>query len=203
MSTIYPKLEENLFVHGNYETKSYIPASINGRTDELLVKYYNGFKELADAGVEYIIKNSDSNAVKDSLVFPVIFNYRHYLELILKKYAIKYADNQVERDKLGEKLGHSLKFYWGKVKPILIDVYGNNEGVDELVEATESYILQFHELDGGSFTFRYPFAKGEDFAPFFEKDLHIDTVHLKERMDELYNLLEYMEDAIEDRNQNE
>lgn len=203
MSSIYPKRGEKLFVAGNYETKSYIPASVNGRTDELLNKYYNGFKELADAGVEQIIANSHSNAVKDKLVFPIMFNYRHYLELLLKKYAIKYAKDKAERMELGENMGHNLEFYWRKVKPLLVDVYSGHDDIEEITEATESYILQFQELDRGSFTFRYPFAKGEEFAPFFNSDLHIDTVHLRDRMNELYNLLEYMEDAIEYKTNNE
>lgn len=202
MSSIYPKRGEKLFVNGDYETNSYIPASINGKTEDLLNKYYNGFKELADAGVEQIIANSHSNAVKDKLVFPIMFNYRHYIELILKKYAIKYANDESERMELGQKLGHNLEFYWRKVKPLLIDVYSAHDNLEEISEATESYILQFQELDRGSFTFRYPFAKGEKFAPFFNTDFHIDTVHLRDKMNELYNLLEYMEDVIEHKGNN-
>ncbi|WP_153721793.1 hypothetical protein [Sporosarcina cascadiensis] len=203
MRTIYPKLGEKLIMGGNKETKAYIPASVNGRTDELLNRYYHGFKKIADAGVQQIIENPRDNAVKDMIIFPIIFNYRHFLELLLKKYAIKYAKDKKDYEELGKNLAHNLEFYWKRVKPILEEVYKGADFIDEVAMATESYILQFQELDNGSFTFRYPFAKGEEFAPFFEEDLHIDVVHLKERVDELYNILEYMEDQLEHNRQNE
>lgn len=203
MSEFYPKLGEKLFISGNHKTKAIIPASIDGSTSELLDRYYRGFKELADEGVQHVVENFYSHEVKDKLIFPIMFNYRHYLELILKKYAIKYAKDKGELEKLGENLGHSLEFYWKRVKPLLTETYKHLADIEEVVAAAESYILQFQEVDNGSFTFRYPFAKGEKFAPYFEKDMHIDVVHLKGRMDELYNLLEYLDDSINYDRQNE
>ena len=82
----------------------------------------------------------DANHLKMRFVFPIIFNYRHYLELILKKYAIKYAENKEEYEKLGKNLGHNLNFYWDKVKPLLLDDYSDLYDIDELAEASESYI---------------------------------------------------------------
>lgn len=187
-----PKVGQKVFVTGDYKNMAHIPSVSYSGNHELLDRYYNGFKLIADTAVDNLLENAHANMLKDQLVFPIIFNYRHFIELILKKYAIKYKIEKIDLNNLG----HSLMFYWKVVKPLLLEVHKEQKDVNEVISATESYIEEFSELDSGSFRFRYPFSKGESLTPSFDEDFHVDYVQLKYRMNELYNILEYLEDYL-------
>ncbi|WP_156178024.1 hypothetical protein [Bacillus sp. SA1-12] len=77
---------------------------------------------------------------------------------------------------------HNLAFMWDKLKPILIDASKSQEEKD-MINAVDSYILQYHSFDKNSFKFRYPIDK--DYNPILKDEERIDIVNLKERMTEL------------------
>jgi len=111
--------------------------------------YIVGYKEAGDALVEAV---ANRRGTADSLVFPIVFLYRQYLELRLKS-LLQDGRRLLDREKRDD-IGHHLSKLWPEVKQILEEVWPNQE--DDHLEALESLIVQFEEVDPTSTSFRYP-----------------------------------------------
>ncbi|MCT4563660.1 MAG: hypothetical protein N4A68_05005 [Maledivibacter sp.] len=61
-----------------------------GEEDAQFYVYSEGYKKSGDILIEQGLKNNDHN-LKDKLVFPIIFSYRQYLELIMKHLFLEYS----------------------------------------------------------------------------------------------------------------
>ncbi|MDH2363774.1 hypothetical protein [Priestia megaterium] len=194
-----PQLGNKLFISGNYDSMSYIGTK---KPLEHLDLFAIGYKGAADELAEKSA-SSHSNLTKDSLVYPVIFLYRHYLELRLKQMYLRFTDNPDTKN-----LNHNLLITWEKTKPIIekANLGVEKEELRKTLQATENYIKQFGKKDLDSYVYRYPFAKSkkkqEDLKSYFDGEVRIDLLHLKERMNELENLffgtiaqLEYIDEV--------
>jgi hypothetical protein len=90
------------------------------------------------------------------LVYPILFNYRHSLELAIKWIIDRYGRyagvwlGEDERD-------HDLWALWQRCKTV-IDKVGSS-GDDEALNAVEQIVKDFHDLDKSSMAFRYPTTK--------------------------------------------
>ena len=103
---------------------------------------------------------------RNFLVFPICHSYRHFVELTLK-WLIHGGCLLAERDMNDTEArlrteSHNLRALWDTFKAIAREVE-QETGVDappqEDLEGIGSYIDQLHEVDRGSFTFRYPRTK--------------------------------------------
>jgi len=119
-----------------------------------------GYKFAADILVKEIKEKSiplTSFNLRDveSLVYPIAFLYRHYLELRLKE-IIKEG-----RDLIGDdptyKTTHNLIKLWENAKSVIEKVYPNDDP-QVLIEA-ELFLKTFNEVDSMSESFRYPTDK--------------------------------------------
>ena len=88
----------------------------------------------------------------DTLIYPVAFLYRHYLELRLKEIIVQGAELLAQQSDL--KPVHKLDVLWNSVRSILETVWPNGPRTD--LDAVENVIGQFHKLDLTSMAFRYP-----------------------------------------------
>ena len=127
-------------------------ASNNAHIDRFghhrLQSMADGFKKAADLSVE---QSTRDRMDRDMLIFPIIYNYRHFIELSLKYLIDAYGDF-VEISPIWNT--HDLSKLW----KTLIDLF-KRYGVDEVDEATSivgEFIAEFDRLDPGSFHFRYP-----------------------------------------------
>lgn len=155
--------------------------------------YSKGYKDAADRLVEYT--QTDKTSI-NFLVFPILFLYRHYLELALKEIIIA-ANRFLEKEHNVAK-SHNIMHLWEKVKGLISDVdldIPSNE-----MNAVENQISQFYKLDESSMTFRYPVNKqGRIFENLSD---YINIQNVREIVDGLHSwcfglvcvLLEY-EDA--------
>ncbi|WP_186421324.1 hypothetical protein [Bosea sp. CS1GBMeth4] len=108
----------------------------------------DGYKRAAD----HLVKLANANwHEREHLVYPILFNYRHFIELSLKSLI----------DEFGPEVGvpanwktHDLIVLWEALKRIY-EIYGIVERNDEDT-AVESVIKEFAVIDPGSFSFRYP-----------------------------------------------
>jgi len=104
------------------------------------------------------------------LLYPVVFLYRHHVELMLKSiiYAFDHpsvrlntrepALNEADRQNLSKgKKAHSLQWLWGRLLPA-VKALGNDIHHSETVEGISFYIQQLNEIDPGSVSFRYTTA---------------------------------------------
>ena len=120
----------------------------------------------------------------DCFIYPIIFLYRHYVELSLKNLLIK--SNITNSTVLGS---HNLENLWKKLKPIVLDL-----SLDEELgtEGFESYIKQITEIDKNSFSFRYD--KTKDRKERNLKDIsHINILVFSNHMEKLVNRIRFYE----------
>lgn len=130
-----------------------------------LVLMTTGYKEAADLMVE---KSSIDRATRDTLVFPIIFNYRQFLELSLKYQLAAF----------GPAVGiqpnwktHNLADLWAAFLEML-QRYGTNDP-DEADPVVGEIILEFAKIDPGSYSYRYPVDKKGKPIPVAYSELHL------------------------------
>ena len=116
---------------------------------DLTELYIVGYKEAGDSLVNSV---ADRSGTADSLIFPIVFLYRHYIELRLKSLL---QDGHRLLDKAHkQKPGHQLSRLWLEVRNILVDLWPDRNKDD--LAAFDSLINQFEQIDPRSTTFRYP-----------------------------------------------
>ena len=127
-----------------WQNNSYIDRYGHGR----LVMMMTGYKMAADLMVAHVAHARNDG---DALVFPVIFNYRQFVELSLK-YLIATYGHTVGID--AQWNTHDLGVLWSTFVQVL-DGYGHEdpEGTDAVVG---DIIAEFAKVDPRSFSYRYP-----------------------------------------------
>ncbi|HRE53683.1 MAG TPA: hypothetical protein PLP22_02680 [Candidatus Competibacter sp.] len=150
-------------------------------TPNVAYGYIHGYKCAADSLVTQIIQTRSN---QDILVFPIVFLYRHYLELALK-YII--ADG---RKLLGEKgsfpTHHKIEHLWPLAKGILRKIWSGSEPKE--VELIDHLIKELSIIDPDSMSFRYPEnLEGKNSLPNIK---HINLRHLGQTIDQVGDFLE-------------
>jgi hypothetical protein len=110
-----------------------------------------------------LIKSIRMAADEVFLFYPLVFLYRHHVELMLKNLVVAFDDPGVlqfaqplaltEAQRNGLLHGHSLQKLWNHILPS-IRALGNAISV-ETIEGVSHYIQQLNEIDPGSTNFRY------------------------------------------------
>jgi hypothetical protein len=120
--------------------------------------YRQGYRRAAKLLAEHVCNGYKD---QDLLVYPIVHNYRHHVELTLK-HLIALGSYLSEREITPQirrllRKSHSLIQLWGTLKPILFAtgaaVGWKPENAD--IEGVESYIQQLSGADEGSYNFRY------------------------------------------------
>jgi hypothetical protein len=114
--------------------------------------YARGYKEAADILVERI---EERNAGQDTLVYPIIFLYRQYLELEIKDTLRMARYLQGASDDLPTH--HRIADLWNELHRHLTAI-SPGDSVRELKEVAR-LIGEFSKIDPGSMAFRYPVDK--------------------------------------------
>ncbi|MDH4028383.1 MAG: hypothetical protein OEU95_06100 [Nitrospirota bacterium] len=127
-------------------------ACINWSHDPLEL-YIKGYKEAADSLVNKVIKTKTQ---QDTLVYPICFLYRQYIELRLKE--IIRTGRELLDEGRSFPQHHKIKTLWPTAKTILNEVYKDDTDSPDLL-FVEHIIMEFSSLDPESFAFRYPFDK--------------------------------------------
>lgn len=133
-----------------------------------LVLMLEGYKMGADLMVldaEKDVRN------RDLLIFPIIFNYRQFLELSLKYQLATH----------GPKVGigpnwksHKLEVLWSEFREML-EKFGTPDP-DEVDPVVGKIILEFAKIDPDSFSHRYPVDRHGALIPIAVGDLHLPTL---------------------------
>lgn len=136
---------------------NYCELSVVNRNNELndfLIP--KGYYETAIDGLKKI-RETQNNSVKDSLIYPVLYNFRHYLEITMKDTIrnFKISKKEISPEQVGYIGGHSLLDIWKKLKPYLPL---NEEQTDEC-KTFEELINEINEIDNQSFSFRYSYKR--------------------------------------------
>lgn len=124
-----------------------------------------------------LVEKTDAQPfLRTSLVYPIVFCYRHFLELSLKTLLKEYGGlgNISENWR-----SHGLEDLWRAIRSLLQSVDGD-QNEEQGTDAVESCIAEFAKIDPISMTFRYPFTKrGESINDIFRS---VDLSHLQNTM---------------------
>jgi hypothetical protein len=143
--------------------------------------YIYGFKTAADELV-------DEN-MPDLLVFPILFDYRQYLELVLKNVYKRNNSNKDFQNFL-KKHGHDLNGIFTDTSPFLMTKYNlTQNNVEDIYEVIKDFV----KIDKDSFSFRYDYTKNNistlDSKLNGNGELRIDLAALKSNINFIDNLL--------------
>jgi hypothetical protein len=130
----------------NQDWRANAPLEKGGQTR--LVLMAEGYKMGADAMVREASGDSYRSA---ALVFPILFNYRHFIELSIK-YTIATYGPTVGINPIWN--GHELIPLWNTLLEVF-DAYGTDDP-DEADKIVGAIIEEFAKLDPRSINNRYP-----------------------------------------------
>lgn len=103
---------------------------------------------------ELLIRACDEGSPhRHSLVYPILFTYRHAMELAMKWVILNYS--QYSNVEVGDFQHHNLWKLWCTCRQILAEF---ESGGDDVL-AVEQIVKDFHDLDGSAITFRYGYSK--------------------------------------------
>jgi hypothetical protein len=141
----WPRQSDSPFAQSTeWQANAYIDRHGHGR----FVMMMRGYKEGADLMVQ---RTCEDRRLRDSLVFPIIFNYRQFVELSLKYLIATYGPTVGVPARWKT---HELIALWNAFAKVL-QKYGHpypNEG--DL--ATAKIIAEFAKVDPRSDSYRYP-----------------------------------------------
>jgi len=108
--------------------------------DQALYGLREGYKNSADELVEIALANGNNPKILDTFIFPILFSYRHSLEISLKHIYMRTRGSM-------PKGGHSLLDLWDCVKKEIIDdmIY-SEDFINQVKTYKENFIR--YSLDG-------------------------------------------------------
>jgi hypothetical protein len=143
-------------------------AHIDQDSHTRLISMMTGYKEGADL---LVVKAQETGYLRDALVYPIIFNYRQFIELSLKY--IIYAFGHTVGIPANWK-SHDIAFLWSEFVKVQ-DAYGADD-VDQTNPIVAKIIAQFAKIDPDSFAFRYPMDKDGKLIPLGIDELDLATL---------------------------
>lgn len=147
--------------------------------------YAGGYKEAADRLVRSILQNRMS---LDALIYPVVFLYRHWIELRLKE-IISQGSILLRKPELAP-MSHDLQKLWQPARIVMTELWPEAD-VTELALVDNS-IEEFNKVDPTSTVFRYMRDKQQKIS--LPDDIsHINVRNLAQRMD---GLAVYLDGAV-------
>jgi len=185
-----PRKEDVLFVFDR--PTSTLWYSLLGAYD---LAYADAYLTAARVLVDHVEK-----VRKDNLVYPIVFLYRHHIELVLKNiigrapYLLDRPLTEAEKQHLGD---HRLDLLWQDLKPLFgnfckLAGWGEFSAAEEA--AIDSYIGQLTALDRRSLSFRY--ARSTKGTPTLGKDFDCFNLHhFTQMMERLTHYLDELDKA--------
>lgn len=136
------------------------------------------------------------------LVWPIVFNYRHHVELVLKRMLLalsELADAPLDRKSQQDLEQHHLGQLWADFKAFAARPEVRAQcsiaiAPDDLA-GVDDYIRQLSNVDPDSQTFRY--TRGKKGQPLLPRALtHINLLVFSEHMEHLCNFLDCWDNYI-------
>jgi len=159
-------------------------ASVNWSWDPML-GYVGGFSRAGRILVDHLAAGDDGDL--DFLVYPVVFCYRHAVEIALKQ-VIEIARRYLDQDG-GYPESHNLADLWNTCRPLLKRSFRDPP---ESYGRIDEVISRLHSLDPSGEAFRYPFGtKQSGRAPTLPAQIrNIPLSQLSTDVDEVLALLD-------------
>jgi hypothetical protein len=186
-----PRKSDVLFGSGaDWQTN----ACVNGFDES--IAYQDGYRRAALHLAEYVC---DTERGQEFLVYPIVYLYRHHIELTLKSiihvsfFLIDHTPTEKDIDTLGR---HDLAKLWDLAKPLLNPIceLGGSPAlpVDDL-DGIDSYIQQLHKHDPDGQRFRYSRTKAKGRTARLPSLPGLKYVNIREFSTALEKLADYLE----------
>lgn len=158
----WPQVGDRPFTQSlRWQDNAYIDPHGHGR----FVMMMTGYKMAADLMVE---RAAASRSDRDALVYPIIFNYRQFVELSLKYFIATYG-HTVGIEAIWT--SHDLGSLWKAFMEVLEGYgHGDPEGADSVVAGI---VAEFAKVDPGSFSYRYPVDRKGNPIPIAHHELDL------------------------------
>jgi hypothetical protein len=138
----------------------------------------------AAAGLIELCAQKGYEHERHTVIYPILFNYRHGLELAMKWIIVHYG-GQVAH-------GHDLWKLWKQCRKIM-ESFGCK--ANEADEAVEQIIKEFHDLDEAGITFRYGWSK--DGKEIMLPDHLIDLSNIRDVMEGVAGFFEGLDGMLD------
>lgn len=160
--------------------------------DELGVQYYSdGFRSAARRLVEDLMEKSDVHLMVDVVVYPVVFLYRHHLELLLKLLIVAGRRFLSESD--DQPFGHCLDKLWMTARPSMERCFDDADWSQN--DIVTSLMAELSALDPNGEAARYPESnKG---TKHFQELTLLNVRHFADVAERLSEYLSAVVDVIE------
>lgn len=170
----WPKIGDKLFTNG----QPAYGAHLSRHTDDRLHHLTEGYKLAADL----LVEQTEAEAWRRrKLVYPVLFCYRHFLELKLKAMLEQYGSIGNVAPNWSH---HRLEDLWRDFRTLLRNLDADHPE-ERGTDAVEQCIAEFAKIDPFSETFRYPSdRKGQ---PFETDHKIVDLWQLRDTMQAIEN----------------
>lgn len=178
-----PKVKNKTFNSNNFSYNACV-GNNGGVTDRT---YASGYRDSVEILLNAVL---DGGGILDRLVYPIMYNARHYVELSLKStlesLRLIYKSRRCQFQVRGLKR-HSLK--------ILMDEVRRLSSIDpvykEVVTELEGYVSDYYEIDDSAETFR--FSKSHDGKKHLEDRDCIGLIGFAENFAKMSELLEWLD----------
>jgi hypothetical protein len=159
----------------------------------------SGYKEAFEILVKELINRQKNFIVPtyDSLIFPLIFLFRHYCETSLKEFISKAMQLFDHSDPLN--LDHPFDELWNKAKGLIseIDKKYNIESrvlnfdITQSLSLLDSKLIELNKVDQTSQSFRYPSDKrGNSLLPDL---VYVDIQHFYDQSKEMIKVFDALQ----------
>jgi hypothetical protein len=151
------------------------------------------FKEAGDC---IVAEATTSPMHPDRYFYPILFLYRHYLELQLKnliRLGYRLHDMVPNKQQKGTLDKHYLDSLWRQTKDLIARTWLDENGGD--LKSLETAITAFHEIDGTGEAGRY-YKDKKGNVLLADAPTHISLEHLRDVVDRIYRLLSGCECAF-------
>jgi len=158
--------------------------------------YIEGYRKAAD---DLSHKAIESRSDQDILIYPIVFLYRQYIELQLKRIIRESKVLLSEGNKFPQH--HRIKDLWNDAKGLMRNIIKKVDSspkeyiTNKDVRLIDEIIMDFVEVDPDSFSFRYPADK--DGTNNLDGVTHINIRNLHDQMNRLTEQLEKYDLVVE------
>jgi hypothetical protein len=118
------------------------------------VHLWSGYMRAGDALVDEAERDPTE---RHFLIYPILFNYRHALELAIK-WTVEQYGGYVDIYLSADEKDHNLWKSWQLCKEVIVKIGGIGVGEDGFA-GVEQIVKDFHELDRDGTAFRYSRTK--------------------------------------------
>lgn len=172
---------DNLFKEESFSSPS---AWIANPADKKII-YSEGYKNAALLMMQKCRESESSNNI---LVYPLVFLFRHFLELRLKELIV--VSKELANPDIKLEMNHNIMKLWNQFKMQLLTIEPKTTDEEEL-KNIERLLNEYHQIDSNSQSFRYPTDKNDT------PSLNLNTIDLENFSNVMEKIMEFFDSRLE------